>query len=96
MCAVRSGFRGQPCTFHPHPRSCPWCTPPHSQVGASSITTKTIDNDLNPVWDERHDFFFYSPEQCVSVKLYDSDVGPDDFLGRVPVPTPSPLRQDVP
>ena len=53
-------------------------------LGGRSIRTKTIDDNLSPVWDESHHFLMCDMDQIVYLEAMDKDGGPmdpDDFLG---------------
>ena len=51
------------------------------RVGSKQVTTATIKNDLNPKWNETHEFLVHSVEQSVRIEVYDDDFGGDDHLG---------------
>lgn len=43
--------------------------------------TSTKNNDVNPVWNETHDFLVMDYEQCVYVDVQDDDLVGDDDIG---------------
>lgn len=54
-------------------------------VGLSDVwKTSTIQDDCNPVWNERGDFLLWDREQVIKIEAWDRDGGPldpDDYLG---------------
>lgn len=56
-------------------------------LGGKATRTKTIKDQLNPVWkDENHDFLMCDMDQIISLEVMDEDGGPldpDDFLGEM-------------
>ncbi|KAK2839528.1 hypothetical protein Q5P01_013268 [Channa striata] len=53
------------------------------RVGNRSFKSKTIKQNLNPVWDEVYEFVVHeAPGQELEMELYDEDTDKDDFLGR--------------
>eukprot|EP00741_Cyanophora_paradoxa_P007110 tig00001093_g6881.t1 len=64
------------------------------KLGAKSKRTRTIRNNLNPVWNEevQLDFKEGVDETELNIQIWDEDVGlPDDFLGQVTIPVQSLL-----
>ncbi|XP_054831941.1 extended synaptotagmin-1 isoform X1 [Eublepharis macularius] len=54
------------------------------RVGTQVFTSKIIDEDLNPTWNEMYEFIVHEvPGQELEVELYDKDPDQDDFLGRM-------------
>uniref|UniRef100_A0ACB8ELD6 Extended synaptotagmin-1 n=1 Tax=Sphaerodactylus townsendi TaxID=933632 RepID=A0ACB8ELD6_9SAUR len=54
------------------------------RVGTQVFTSKVIDEDLNPTWNETYEFIVHEvPGQELEVELYDKDPDQDDFLGRM-------------
>ncbi|KAG8129456.1 hypothetical protein E2320_016152 [Naja naja] len=49
------------------------------RVGTQVFTSKVIDEDLNPKWNEMYEV----PGQELEVELFDKDPDQDDFLGRM-------------
>ncbi|GLD59823.1 extended synaptotagmin-3-like protein [Lates japonicus] len=53
------------------------------RVGNRHFKSKTIKENLNPIWKEVHEFVIHeAPGQELEVELYDEDTDKDDFLGR--------------
>ncbi|XP_018537762.1 extended synaptotagmin-3 [Lates calcarifer] len=53
------------------------------RVGNRHFKSKTIKENLNPKWNEVHEFVIHeAPGQELEVELYDEDTDKDDFLGR--------------
>ncbi|XP_053153668.1 extended synaptotagmin-1 isoform X2 [Hemicordylus capensis] len=54
------------------------------RVGTQVFTSKVIDEDLNPKWNETYEFIVHEvPGQELEVELFDKDPDQDDFLGRM-------------
>ncbi|KAG8125141.1 putative Extended synaptotagmin-3 protein, partial [Naja naja] len=52
------------------------------RVGLVQLRSKTIQRDLNPIWNEMFEFVVHEvPGQDLEVDLYDEDPDKDDFLG---------------
>uniref|UniRef100_A0A6J0SFY6 Extended synaptotagmin-3 n=1 Tax=Pogona vitticeps TaxID=103695 RepID=A0A6J0SFY6_9SAUR len=52
------------------------------RVGLVQFRSKTIQRDLNPIWNEMFEFVVHElPGQDLEVDLYDEDPDKDDFLG---------------
>ncbi|XP_048342837.1 extended synaptotagmin-3 isoform X2 [Sphaerodactylus townsendi] len=52
------------------------------RVGLMQFRSKTIQRNLNPVWNETFEFVVYEvPGQDLEIDLYDEDPDKDDFLG---------------
>ncbi|KAJ6634006.1 hypothetical protein lerEdw1_014200, partial [Lerista edwardsae] len=52
------------------------------RVGVTQFRSKTIQRDLNPIWNEMFEFVVHEiPGQDLEVDLYDEDPDKDDFLG---------------
>ncbi|XP_014816053.1 PREDICTED: extended synaptotagmin-3-like [Calidris pugnax] len=57
------------------------------RVGTQVFTSRVIDNNLNPTWDEVYEVIVDNvPGQDVEFDLFDKDIDKDDFLGRCKVP----------
>ncbi|XP_075758025.1 extended synaptotagmin-1 [Pelodiscus sinensis] len=55
-----------------------------ARVGTQVFTSKVIDENLNPVWNETYEFVVHEvPGQELEVELFDKDPDQDDFLGRM-------------
>ncbi|NXL98066.1 ESYT1 protein, partial [Tyrannus savana] len=53
------------------------------RVGTQVFTSRVIDDNLNPTWDEVYEFIVHEvPGQEVEVELFDKDPDQDDLLGR--------------
>ncbi|KAH0629161.1 hypothetical protein JD844_011024 [Phrynosoma platyrhinos] len=54
------------------------------RVGTQVFTSKVIDENLNPQWNEMYEFIVHEvPGQELEVELFDKDPDQDDFLGRM-------------
>ncbi|XP_064354712.1 extended synaptotagmin-1 isoform X2 [Dromaius novaehollandiae] len=54
------------------------------RVGTQVVTSRVIDDNLNPVWDEVYEFIVHEvPGQEIEVELFDKDPDQDDLLGRM-------------
>uniref|UniRef100_A0A6J0T2K6 Extended synaptotagmin-1 isoform X3 n=1 Tax=Pogona vitticeps TaxID=103695 RepID=A0A6J0T2K6_9SAUR len=54
------------------------------RVGTQVFTSKVLDEDLNPKWNEMYEFIVHEvPGQELEVELFDKDPDQDDFLGRM-------------
>lgn len=54
------------------------------RVGTQVFTSRTINENLNPVWNEMYEAIVHEvPGQEVEVELFDKDPDKDDFLGRM-------------
>uniref|UniRef100_A0A803T125 Extended synaptotagmin 1 n=1 Tax=Anolis carolinensis TaxID=28377 RepID=A0A803T125_ANOCA len=54
------------------------------RVGTQVFTSKVIDENLNPKWNEMYEFIVHEvPGQELEVELFDKDPDQDDFLGRM-------------
>ncbi|XP_075381542.1 extended synaptotagmin-1 isoform X1 [Mycteria americana] len=54
------------------------------RVGTQVVTSRVIDNNLNPTWDEVYEFIVHEvPGQEMEVELFDKDPDQDDLLGRM-------------
>ncbi|KAM6039082.1 LOW QUALITY PROTEIN: extended synaptotagmin-1 [Chlamydotis macqueenii] len=54
------------------------------RVGTQVATSRVVDNDLNPTWDEVYEFIVHEvPGQEVEVEVFDKDPDQDDLLGRM-------------
>ncbi|XP_059688748.1 LOW QUALITY PROTEIN: extended synaptotagmin-1 [Gavia stellata] len=54
------------------------------RVGTQVVTSRVIDNNLNPTWDEVYEFVVHEvPGQEMEVELFDKDPDQDDLLGRM-------------
>ncbi|CAF3816756.1 unnamed protein product [Rotaria sp. Silwood1] len=55
--------------------------------GSIEYRTKTIDNTLNPEWNEIFEFVVEQYESdSIEFEVYDEDLGKDDFIGRAQLP----------
>ncbi|CAB3402497.1 unnamed protein product [Caenorhabditis bovis] len=62
-------------------KSDPYC---EIQVGAQFFKTRTIDNDLNPIWNEYFEAVVDQADgQKLRIELFDEDQGRDEELGRL-------------
>ncbi|KAK2906311.1 extended synaptotagmin-3 [Channa argus] len=53
------------------------------RVGNRNFKSKTIKQNLNPVWNEVYEFVAHeAPGQELEMELYDEDTDKDDFLGK--------------
>jgi Ca2+-dependent lipid-binding protein len=55
-------------------------------LGSKTWTSTTVDNCLNPTWNETVDFLYHDPEQILTIHAWDRDQGAldsDDHLGVV-------------
>ncbi|KAM5180378.1 extended synaptotagmin-1 [Mantella aurantiaca] len=54
------------------------------RVGTQVFTSRTINENLNPVWNEMYEAIVHEvPGQELEVELFDKDPDKDDFLGRI-------------
>ncbi|KAF1615437.1 UNVERIFIED_CONTAM: Extended synaptotagmin-1, partial [Eudyptes pachyrhynchus] len=54
------------------------------RVGTQVVTSRVINDNLNPAWDEVHEFIVHEvPGQEMEVELFDKDPDQDDLLGRM-------------
>jgi len=53
------------------------------RLGGITFTSKVINKNLNPRWNETHTFLVFDRHQKLDIELYDSDMNADDFLGQV-------------
>ncbi|XP_068027334.1 LOW QUALITY PROTEIN: extended synaptotagmin-1, partial [Melanerpes formicivorus] len=54
------------------------------RVGTQVATSRVIDDNLNPTWDEVYEFIVHEvPGQEIEVELFDKDPDQDDLLGRM-------------
>ncbi|XP_074989787.1 extended synaptotagmin-1 [Calonectris borealis] len=54
------------------------------RVGTQVVTSRVIDDNLNPIWDEVYEFIVHEvPGQEMEVELFDKDPDQDDLLGRM-------------
>ncbi|KAM9214618.1 LOW QUALITY PROTEIN: extended synaptotagmin-1 [Leptosomus discolor] len=54
------------------------------RVGTQVVTSRVIDDNLNPTWDEVYEFVVHEvPGQEMEVELFDKDPDQDDLLGRM-------------
>ncbi|CAJ0599487.1 unnamed protein product [Cylicocyclus nassatus] len=64
-------------------KSDPYC---EIQVGSQFLKTKTIDNDLNPVWNEYFEAVVDQAHgQKLRIEVFDEDQGQDEELGRLSI-----------
>ncbi|KJH46599.1 C2 domain protein, partial [Dictyocaulus viviparus] len=64
-------------------KSDPYC---EIQVGSQFLKTRTIDNDLNPVWNEYFEAVVDQAHgQKLRIELFDEDQGRDEELGRLSI-----------
>uniref|UniRef100_A0A7S1KE61 C2 domain-containing protein n=1 Tax=Vitrella brassicaformis TaxID=1169539 RepID=A0A7S1KE61_9ALVE len=102
-CISASGLRaadttmfGRPTTSDPYAKVCLATGGPGSRK--HSWQTKVVKKNLSPVWDEQHGFYINSQtspnewtgesKPTILIEVFDSDLGPDDFLGEVHLPFP--------
>uniref|UniRef100_A0A8V5GR14 Uncharacterized protein n=1 Tax=Melopsittacus undulatus TaxID=13146 RepID=A0A8V5GR14_MELUD len=53
------------------------------RVGTQGVRSRVVRSDLDPVWDELHEFVVHEvPGQELEVEIFDKDPDQDDFLGR--------------
>ncbi|XP_028992074.1 extended synaptotagmin-3 [Betta splendens] len=53
------------------------------RVGDRTLKTKTIKQNLNPIWNEVYEYVVHeAPGQELDIELFDEDTDKDDFLGR--------------
>lgn len=56
------------------------------QVGSQFFKTRTIDDDLNPIWNEYFEAVVDQADgQKLRIELFDEDQGKDEELGRLSV-----------
>ncbi|NWR39836.1 ESYT1 protein, partial [Tachuris rubrigastra] len=66
------------------------------RVGTQVFTSRVIDDNLNPTWDEVYEFIVHEvPGQEVEVELFDKDPDQDDLLGRMKLDLGEVLRARV-
>ncbi|NXA12958.1 ESYT1 protein, partial [Sapayoa aenigma] len=66
------------------------------RVGTQVATSRVIDDNLNPTWDEVYEFIVHEvPGQEVEVELFDKDPDQDDLLGRMKLDLGEVLRARV-
>ncbi|KAM6364859.1 LOW QUALITY PROTEIN: extended synaptotagmin-1 [Pluvialis apricaria] len=54
------------------------------RVGTQLVTSRVVDNNLNPTWDEVYEFIVHEvPGQELEVEVFDKDPDQDDLLGRM-------------
>ncbi|XP_064408480.1 extended synaptotagmin-1 [Latimeria chalumnae] len=54
------------------------------RVGTQTFTSKTIEESLNPKWNELYEIFVHEvPGQELEIEIFDKDPDSDDFLGRM-------------
>ncbi|MGH0170538.1 UNVERIFIED_CONTAM: hypothetical protein FKN15_059391 [Acipenser sinensis] len=54
------------------------------RVGTQTFTSKTVDDDLNPKWNEMYEVIVHEvPGQELELEVFDKDPDQDDFLGRL-------------
>ncbi|CAI9590426.1 unnamed protein product [Staurois parvus] len=54
------------------------------RVGTQVFTSRTINENLNPVWNEMYEAIVHEvPGQELEIELFDKDPDKDDFLGRM-------------
>uniref|UniRef100_H3BEH2 Extended synaptotagmin 1 n=1 Tax=Latimeria chalumnae TaxID=7897 RepID=H3BEH2_LATCH len=64
------------------------------RVGTQTFTSKTIEESLNPKWNELYEIFVHEvPGQELEIEIFDKDPDSDDFLGRSVVHDPLPPLQ---
>uniref|UniRef100_A0A8V5GXX7 Uncharacterized protein n=1 Tax=Melopsittacus undulatus TaxID=13146 RepID=A0A8V5GXX7_MELUD len=52
------------------------------RVGTQGVRSRVVRSDLDPVWDELHEFVVHEvPGQELEVEIFDKDPDQDDFLG---------------
>ncbi|KAM6106254.1 extended synaptotagmin-1 [Pterocles gutturalis] len=66
------------------------------RVGTQLVTSRVIDNMLNPTWDEVYEFIVHEvPGQELEVELFDKDPDKDDLLGRMKLDLGEVLKAGV-
>nr|XP_005499216.1 extended synaptotagmin-1 [Columba livia] len=66
------------------------------RVGTQVVTSRVIDDNLNPTWDEVYEFIVHEvPGQELEVELLDKDPDQDDLLGRMKVDLGEVLKARV-
>ncbi|XP_044851381.1 extended synaptotagmin-1 isoform X1 [Mauremys mutica] len=66
------------------------------RVGTQVFTSRVIDENLNPTWNETYEFVVHEvPGQELEVELFDKDPDQDDFLGRMKLDFGEVLRARV-
>ncbi|XP_065510307.1 extended synaptotagmin-1 [Caloenas nicobarica] len=66
------------------------------RVGTQVVTSRVIDDNLNPTWDEVYEFIVHEvPGQELEVELLDKDPDQDDLLGRMKVDLGEVLKAQV-
>ncbi|CAD6188572.1 unnamed protein product [Caenorhabditis auriculariae] len=64
-------------------KSDPYCD---IQIGSQFLKTRTIDNDLNPIWNEHFEAVVDQANgQKLRIELFDEDQGKDEELGRLAI-----------
>ncbi|KAK1150993.1 extended synaptotagmin-1-like [Acipenser oxyrinchus oxyrinchus] len=54
------------------------------RVGTQTFTSKTVDDNLNPKWNEMYEVIVHEvPGQELELEVFDKDPDQDDFLGRL-------------
>ncbi|XP_063997377.1 extended synaptotagmin-1 [Pogoniulus pusillus] len=66
------------------------------RVGTQVATSRVIDDNLNPTWDEVYEFIVHEvPGQEIEVELFDKDPDQDDLLGRMKLDFGEVLKAQV-
>jgi phosphatidylserine decarboxylase len=65
--------------------------------GSEKFTTRCIKQDLNPVWNEVHNFDVKNGREELKVEVYDKDeFGSDDYLGGYLIPNLEEYKDQTP
>ncbi|XP_053564085.1 extended synaptotagmin-1 [Bombina bombina] len=63
------------------------------RYGGKSLSTKVIDNNLNPQWNQAFEILVTDiPGQDIAFEVFDKDVDKDDFLGRSKISVKNVLK----
>ncbi|KAM6189119.1 extended synaptotagmin-1 [Sarcoramphus papa] len=66
------------------------------RIGTQVVTSRVIDDNLNPTWDEVYEFIVHEvPGQEMEVEVFDKDPDQDDLLGRMKLDLGEVLKAGV-
>ncbi|XP_075037510.1 extended synaptotagmin-3, partial [Mixophyes fleayi] len=66
------------------------------RVGTQSFKSRTIKENLNPVWNEMYEFVVHEiPGQDLEIDVYDEDPDKDDFLGSLVINLESVMKDRI-
>ncbi|XP_033927514.1 extended synaptotagmin-1 [Melopsittacus undulatus] len=66
------------------------------RVGTQGVRSRVVRSDLDPVWDELHEFVVHEvPGQELEVEIFDKDPDQDDFLGRLKLDLEDVMKRRV-